>query len=127
MDICFNFRTSYIDFKSGKEITEWKLIGKSYLLQWRFWCDIVSIIPFELIYKAINSDSDTNTATFRIFDLLKLIRLLRLGRLITYLKFKQDIKIGFRIVYLIGFLMIFLHWCACIWYIIIDGSNWKPS
>ena len=34
---------------------------------------------------------------------MKLIRLLRLGRIITYLKFRQDVKIGFKLIYLLGF------------------------
>lgn len=62
----------------------------------------------------------------KIFNLLKLIRLLRLGRIITYLKFKQDIKIGMRIVLLLGFLLGLVHWIACIWYIVVISSTWMP-
>lgn len=81
-----------------------------------------------MIYNGIVIDESggTNTTTFKILNLLKLIRLLRLGRIITYLKFKQNIKIGFRMVYLLFFLLLLVHWIACVWYILVDGSTWMP-
>ena len=57
---------------------------------------------------------------------MKLVRLLRLGRIITYLKFKQDIKIGVRIFQLLFMLLLIVHWIACIWYLIISGMDWIP-
>ena len=102
-------------------MTEGKLIAKFYVLQWRFWCDLVSVIPFELLYNAFRKGS--NTSNFKIFDLMKLIRLLRLGRIITYLKFRQDVKIGFKILYLLAFQLLLVHWVACIWYSTIDDGN----
>jgi hypothetical protein len=57
---------------------------------------------------------------------MKLVRLLRLGRIITYLKFKQDIKIGFRIFQLLFMLLLIVHWVACIWYLIIADDYWIP-
>jgi hypothetical protein len=54
VDIIFNFRTTFINEKTGLEINKGKLIALNYLMQWRFYCDLMSIIPFELIYKAAN-------------------------------------------------------------------------
>lgn len=51
MDILINFRTSFIHPKIGIEISDGKLIAIEYIKQWRFWCDVLSIIPFELLYK----------------------------------------------------------------------------
>lgn len=84
------------------------------------------MIPFELFYRAANPNGNTNTTQFKIFDLLKLIRLLRLGRIITYLKVKQNIKVGFRIVQLLIMLLLLVHWVGCLWFLIVDGSNWMP-
>lgn len=95
-DIGFNFLTTFINPKTGKEVTSLDLIAKNYIYHWRFWVDLLSTIPFELLYNLFaTSDTDFN---FSLFDLLKLIRLLRLGRIISYLKVKQDVKVGFRIV-----------------------------
>jgi len=62
----------------------------------RFWIDLLASIPFEKFLVVDQEEASDNT-TFKIFGLLKMIRLLRLGRIITYMKFKQSLKIGFRI------------------------------
>lgn len=92
IDICFaldiicNFLTTYINEKTGLEEIECKKISKNYVHQWRFWIDLAATIPFEYIYIIFSGgSSDFN---FSIFDLLKLIRLLRLGRIISYMKVK---------------------------------------
>ena len=96
-DIAFNFRTTFINEKTGLECIRGKEIVINYLMQWRFYLDLLSIVPFELLWNATN-EGGGSTTQFKVFDLLKLVRLLRLGRIITYLKVKQNIKIGFRIV-----------------------------
>ena len=127
IDIILNFRTTFINEKTGLEVKSGKLIAKKYIKHWRFYIDIVSVIPFELLYDLIASDTGSSTKSqFKIFDLMKLVRLLRLGRIITYLKFKQDIKIGVRIFQLLFMLLLIVHWIACIWYLIISGMEWIP-
>ena len=127
VDIILNFRTTYINEKTGLEVKQGKVIAKKYIKHWRFYIDIVSVIPFELLYDAIAQDTGGATKSqFKIFDLMKLVRLLRLGRIITYLKFKQDIKIGFRIFQLLFMLLLIVHWIACIWYLIISSLEWIP-
>jgi len=119
LDIIFNFRTSFINRKTGLEVRIGTAIALDYVLQWRFYFDLLSVIPFELLYNASNSGNTTNTTQFKIFGVLKLIRLLRLGRIITYLKFKQGIKIGFRIVQLLAMLLLIVHWAGCIWFLLV--------
>lgn len=86
-DILLNFRTTYINLKNGLEVFDSKAIAKNYVTQWRFYTDILSIIPFELFYEAATKGKSSSSKTFKVFDLLKLIRLLRLGRIISYMKF----------------------------------------
>jgi hypothetical protein len=58
---------------------------------------------------------------------LKLVRLLRLGRILRYLKFKQGLKIGLRMVELLFFLLMLVHWIACGWYFLIrEKRSWVP-
>ena len=50
IDIIFNLRTTYVNHKNGIEVFEPKRIALAYLLHWRFFADVVSIIPFEMFY-----------------------------------------------------------------------------
>lgn len=50
LDIIFNFRTSFINPKTGIEVTSSKRIAKSYVLAGRFFIDLLASLPFELIY-----------------------------------------------------------------------------
>jgi len=70
-------------------------IAKNYI-KGRFWIDLLASIPFEK-FLIVDASADSANVEFKIFGLLKMIRLLRLGRIITYMKFKQSLKIGFRI------------------------------
>ncbi len=124
MDIVFNLRTTYINKSNGLEVLDSKKILLGYVLHWRFYTDIVSIIPFELFYELATK---SKLKEFKMFDLLKLIRLLRLGRIITYLKFKQTVKIGFRVGQLIFMFLMVSHWVACLTYLIVrTDDTWIP-
>ena len=85
-DIVFNFLTTFTNKKTGKEEDKLKVIARNYVFHWRFWVDLFSTIPFELMYNLF-FESQLNF-NFGLFNLLKLIRLLRLGRIISYLKVK---------------------------------------
>lgn len=61
IDIILNFRTTFINDKTGLEVIIGKQIAINYLMQWRFYCDLLSIIPFELLYTAANPNGNTNT------------------------------------------------------------------
>ena len=125
MDILLNFRTSFVHPKTGLEIMESWLILRNYLFGNRFIIDILSVIPIETIVSAI--DPNTSTDQLKLLGLLKLVRLLRLSRVIRYMKFKTGVKIGFRIGQLLFFLLLTVHWVACIWYLLISGSTtWIP-
>lgn len=135
IDIIFNFRTTIessgsdtgggLDGDNNNYDYSPKRIAKNYVFHGRFFIDLLASIPFELIATLLLPDS-TNFS-FQIFGLLKLIRLLRLGRIITYMRFKQSLKIGFRILQLLFFLLLLVHWIACILYILVsDKDSWLP-
>ena len=105
-DIVISFRTTYIHSKTGEEVMEIKAIAKKYL-QMRFWVDLLASIPFDtigLIFFSSNSGS-----MLQLFSLLKLTRVLRLGRIIAIMKVKDDIKLSLRLLKLIFFLILYLH------------------
>jgi hypothetical protein len=47
----FNLRTTYVNKSNGLEVFDSRKIVLSYILHWRFFTDIISIIPFELFYE----------------------------------------------------------------------------
>lgn len=101
-----------------------KKIAFNYVLHGRFFIDLLASIPFELVVSVIMPNSHFS---FKVFGLLKLVRLLRLGRIITYMRFKQSLKIGFRIFQLLFFLLLLVHWIACILYMLVVSKNsWMP-
>jgi len=106
LDIVINFRTTYIHPKTGKEVINLKTIAWSYL-KIRFWIDFLATIPFDTLGEIIVPDS--NSGLFQLFSLLKLVRVLRLGKLISIMKVKDDIKLSLKLLKLIFFLMIYLH------------------
>jgi len=64
---------------------------------------------------------------FEIFGLLKVIRVSRLGRLINYSNVKDDAKMTLKLLKLIFFLLLFVHFVACGWYwLITQESVWVP-
>jgi hypothetical protein len=107
LDVYVNFRTSYIIEATGTEILDPKMVAKNYLKA-RFWIDILASIPFDYISYAFGS-ADSNTFLLQMFGLLKLVRVLRLSRLITYLNFKNDVKMSLKLIKLIFFLILYLH------------------
>ena len=85
-DIVFNFRTTFINSKTGFEVVEGKKVAWNYISSGRFFVDLMASIPFDLFFSAFTSSGDS--MTFKLLGLLKLVRLLRLGRIIRYMKFK---------------------------------------
>ena len=125
MDVIFNFRTTYMNSKTGLLVTNAKKIAINYALNGRLFIDIIASIPLELILSpAIESE---NSQTLQVLGLVKLVRLLRLGRIITFMKMKQSFKLGLRIFQTLFILILIDHWVACIWFMIVSSQEkWFP-
>lgn len=81
-----NFRTSFVKNSTGEEITGTKQIAIQYV-KGRFWIDLVSSIPLDTFSYFIYNDV-SNSTMLQLIGLLKLVRVLRLSRLITYMNLK---------------------------------------
>ena len=106
LDIIVHFRTTFIHPKTGEEIFYPMEIAKHYL-KGRFWIDLLATIPFDTIAEIIFSGS--NVTMLQLFSLLKLARVLRLGRIIAYLNVKNEIKMSLKLFKLVFFLLLYLH------------------
>ena len=126
LDVIVNFRTSYIKEATGEEITNLRVIAWQYI-KTRFMIDLIASIPVDIL-TYIYKPGEGSGFTFDSFSLLKLVRVLRLSRLITYLNLKNDLKMSLKLGKLVFFLLLFLHLLACSWYWIVERGNqdWIP-
>ncbi|NXF08133.1 KCNH1 protein, partial [Smithornis capensis] len=141
VDIVLNFHTTFVG-PAGEVISDPKLIRMNYLKTW-FVIDLLSCLPYDVINAFENVDEVKipafphleiqafcvvqNKAVYRmkgkgissLFSSLKVVRLLRLGRVAR----KLDHYIEYGAAVLVLLVCVFglaAHWLACIWYSIGD-------
>ncbi|XP_068433377.1 potassium voltage-gated channel subfamily H member 5-like [Clinocottus analis] len=144
VDIVLNFHTTFVG-PAGEVISDAKLIRMNYLKTW-FVIDLLSCLPYDIInaFEHVNEDVSTSSSrashlrdssifhrnTTRaedsllpglssLFSSLKVIRLLRLGRVAR--KLDHYLEYGAAVlVLLVCVFGLVAHWLACIWYSIGD-------
>ncbi|KAM9339585.1 voltage-gated delayed rectifier potassium channel KCNH5-like [Symphorus nematophorus] len=143
IDIVLNFHTTFVG-PAGEVISDAKLIRMNYLKTW-FVIDLLSCLPYDIINAFENVDEDViasassshlrdashfhrNTTRTEdsvlpglssLFSSLKVIRLLRLGRVAR--KLDHYLEYGAAVlVLLVCVFGLVAHWLACIWYSIGD-------
>ncbi|XP_062256370.1 potassium voltage-gated channel subfamily H member 1a isoform X1 [Platichthys flesus] len=142
VDIVLNFHTTFVG-PAGEVISDPKLIRMNYLKTW-FVIDLLSCLPYDVINAFENVDevsdpgvtgtiqsnhhfhvrssrrsSACSTGISSLFSSLKVVRLLRLGRVAR----KLDHYIEYGAAVLVLLVCVFglaAHWLACIWYSIGD-------
>ena len=93
-------------------------------LKSRFWIDLFATIPFDTIVELVSSQSSNE---FQLFGILKLIRIARLNKIVTYMNVKEDIKIGLKLTKLFFFLSIYFHILGCLWFYMVNiQKKWIP-
>ncbi|XP_044024612.1 potassium voltage-gated channel subfamily H member 5-like isoform X2 [Siniperca chuatsi] len=144
IDIVLNFHTTFVG-PAGEVISDAKLIRMNYMKTW-FVIDLLSCLPYDIINAFENVDDDVITSaspashlresshfhrnTTRtedsvlpglssLFSSLKVVRLLRLGRVAR--KLDHYLEYGAAVlVLLVCVFGLVAHWLACIWYSIGD-------
>ncbi|XP_034554841.1 potassium voltage-gated channel subfamily H member 5-like isoform X2 [Notolabrus celidotus] len=144
IDIVLNFHTTFVG-PNGEVISDARLIRMNYLKTW-FVIDLLSCLPYDIINTFENVDEDVITTGTRghhiressnfhrnitrtedsvlpgissLFSSLKVIRLLRLGRVAR--KLDHYLEYGAAVlVLLVCVFGLVAHWLACIWYSIGD-------
>lgn len=109
LDVLISFRTTMVDETTKLEIKDARIIAKNYILRGRFIVDVVSSIPFDAL---IDSHSDK----LKLISILKLARIFRFTRIISFLNATEDFKLSLKLFKLIFYLVIYLHLQACAWY-----------
>lgn len=78
LDICVAFRTTFYSMDSGEEIYNSKKVAVRYI-QSSFFVDLVSTMPVNHIGAFITGEANP---LLKLFSLLKLVRVTRLGKMI---------------------------------------------
>jgi len=56
-----------------------------------------------------------------------MVRMLRLGRIVTFMKMQNNAKLAFRIGSLLGMQLLIIHWLGCVWYLVVQTpGSWFP-
>jgi hypothetical protein len=109
LDLFICFRTAYIN-NAGDEVYDTKMIASNYIKNW-FAIDLVACFPAEVFVLLTNAKDSRSKILLR---LLKMPRLLRIGRLFKYLnEFKY--AAAWRVIKLVVMLMFVSHWIACLY------------
>nr|XP_014290792.1 potassium voltage-gated channel protein eag isoform X2 [Halyomorpha halys] len=109
IDIVLNFHTTFVG-AGGEVVSDPKVIRMNYLRSW-FVIDLLSCLPYD-VFNAFDHDED---GIGSLFSALKVVRLLRLGRVVR--KLDRYLEYGAAmLILLLCFYMLVAHWLACIWY-----------
>ena len=127
MDIIINFRTTFHNTSTGDEVINPKKIAAAYASSIRFWIDILSTIPFDVIMGFIIKES-SSTNNYQLLSMLKLFRILRLSRIINYMNSTDEIKLSLKLFQLCLFLILYIHCTACLLFLIAKyDKTWEPG
>ncbi|XP_011308315.1 potassium voltage-gated channel protein eag isoform X6 [Fopius arisanus] len=109
IDIVLNFHTTFVG-AGGEVVSDPKVIRMNYLKSW-FIIDLLSCLPYD-VFNAFDHDED---GIGSLFSALKVVRLLRLGRVVR--KLDRYLEYGAAmLILLLCFYMLVAHWLACVWY-----------
>ena len=107
--------TTYYD-NDGEEIEDKKKIMQHYL-QGMFIIDLLSAIPWEYM----------SVSLLRMLNLLKIVRLQKLGDIINKSNVDEEMKSLLRICKLVFMLVIVMHIVGCFWHYITIKVNDRPE
>jgi len=132
LDILISFRTVTMNEKGVEIVKSWD-IAKNYLKS-TFIIDFLATFPFDLILEIFKAEAvkgkisvSATDKYVEIFGILKLGRILRLSKIIAFLKTTSDVKASLKILKMVLFLVVYLHCYTCLWWFCVRKTNtWMP-
>ena len=130
VDIIISCRTSFMDEKTGVEVNDTIQMAKVYT-KGQLTIDIFATIPFDSLADAAmtlddNAQSSASKTFFKLLGGLKLIRVLRLNKIITYLRLAEETKALLKLMKLIFLLILYIHIFGCAWWLCVSDEDWIP-
>jgi len=119
-DVFVSWRTTYYD-REGVLVLDKKLARQRYVKTW-FPLDIIASFPYEYFLELCTIGTNmTIPPSLRLPSILKLMRIVRLGKKIDRLSSSKMFRIG-----QFTFMLLFAaHWYACIWFYV--GTLAEPA
>jgi len=121
LDVIISFRTTYYN-RMGEIVLDKKLVRVKYFKTW-FWPDVIASLPYSHIVNLISLHNGRGWGqaprSLRLFSLLKLLRIFRLGNKIDRLSTAKS----FRILQFTVMLLVAAHWYACFWFFLGEASG----
>ena len=120
------FRASWHARDAGNWVTDRRRIARNYLKGW-FAIDLVSILPFDIVSVAIESEEMkklTIVRVVRLMRLAKLARIMRAGRMLK--RWEASITVRYSTIALCNFLFMAVfsaHWIACTWRLVLEFED----
>ena len=122
VDMIISFRTTYIDERTGQEVKDLKMLANYYLRN-QFLIDFLATVPFDTFAELILGDA----GFFKFLGALKLVRVMRLSKVITYLRSTEETKAILQLCKLVFYLIMYVHCFGCGWWlIVVRKSAWIP-
>ncbi|KAI6190385.1 PAS fold and Ion transport and Cyclic nucleotide-binding domain containing protein [Aphelenchoides bicaudatus] len=110
-DILLNFHTTIVG-PTGEVIIDPIIIRKHYLKSW-FVIDLLSCLPYDIFYMLEFKNNDERMGS--LLSALKVVRLLRLGRVARKLDNYLEYGAATLLLLLCAFVLV-AHWLACVWF-----------
>ncbi|KAG5453526.1 Potassium voltage-gated channel protein eag [Clonorchis sinensis] len=111
IDIVLNFHTTFVG-PNGEVISDATIIRINYLKGW-FLVDLLSCLPYD-VFNAFQPEATQSTIS-SLFGALKVVRLLRIGRVTRKLDQYLEYMAASLLLMIAGFVLL-AHWLACVWY-----------
>lgn len=120
----FQFRTTAVNEMTGEEEFQAKKIAIQYL-KGRFVVDFLATVPLD--YLIVGAASLESGSDFQFIQILKITRLFRFTKVISFLNVTEDVKLSLKLLKLIFYLLVYLHLQACAWfYYTKQDRSWLP-
>jgi len=104
VDVAVSVRTSYVDVGTGEEVTETCRIVRYYLGSWDFAVDLISAVPYGLLPLLV-----AQRTKLKYMSLLKILKLLKIGKMFTFLRVEAKKKLVLRLGQLLFIFAVYLH------------------
>jgi hypothetical protein len=122
LDIIISFRTTFNDLENGREVKIPRKMAVAYLKS-DFTVDALSTIPFDYLA----SLSSNENGGFKVLGALKLTRILRINKLISFMRSNEQVKATLKLIKLVFFLVMYLHCFGCLWWLVVTQLKiWVP-
>lgn len=115
LDVLVTFRLTYIDSRTGDEISDSRKVIRHYFLSGAFVVDVIAAIPIEMLDYANNG----RNMSLMLLKLIKTVRLLGLSKVLMFWKTSESTKLLVKLAGMVLFLGMYIHLEACFWFMII--------